>query len=84
VRATNNVSQRRQAGIFQARVKDDSEIILFNDRFRVFHANGWKRQGQSRIVVHGGRGVEPGLASIFNQLRHARRPDRIALMNKLG
>jgi hypothetical protein len=51
------------SGNGQARVKGDSEIITFN---RLVHANGWKREGQSRIVVHGERGVgvnEPGLAS---------------------
>jgi hypothetical protein len=46
-------------------------------------SDGWKREWQSRIVVHGGRGFGANQHRIgfdnrtlcsFNRLRHARRP----------
>jgi hypothetical protein len=72
-------------GTDTAAVKSSADLLC---------TNCWKRKGQSRIVVHGGRGVGVDQHRIgfgsrilcsFSQLRlHARQPHQIAVMNKTG
>ena len=77
------LSQKHDAavGTDAAAIKRSADLLL---------ANGWKCEGQSRIVGHGGRGVavserrigfDNRILRCFNQLRHARQPHQITLMN---